>query len=123
MKNPINFPSQILEPVRRFLRREEKQLEERKKVLADEDPFSDVARLEDNAAVDAEAAKQFGHARIQAMRREIDRRLIDIHKALSRIRIGKYGICESCGQMIDTERLMAKPEATLCIKCERKKSK
>lgn len=123
MKNPIAFPERILSPIRRFLRREEKQLEERKKTLEEEDPFSDPTRINDNAAVDAEAAEQFGHARVEALRKEIDRRLIDIHKALSRIRIGKYGICESCGQMIDTERLMVKPEANLCIKCERKKGK
>lgn len=123
MKNPIAFPAQILTPIRRFLKREEKQLEERKKTLEKEDPFHDEARLTDNAAPDAEAAEQFGHARVEALRKEIDRRLIDIHKALSRIRIGRYGVCENCDQMIDTERLMAKPEATLCIKCERKKEK
>ncbi|KKR63523.1 MAG: hypothetical protein UU02_C0023G0001, partial [Candidatus Woesebacteria bacterium GW2011_GWA1_40_43] len=32
------------------------------------------------------------------------------------IKLGKYGICEECGQMIDTERLIAFPEATLCAK-------
>lgn len=123
MKNPISFPAQVLKPIVRFLKREEKELETRKKVLEKEDPFSDPQRLRDNAAVDAEAAEQFGHARIEAMQKEINRHLIDIHKALSRIRIGKYGICEDCGQMIDTERLMVKPEANLCINCEKKKGK
>jgi len=123
MKNPISFPKKIIRPIANFLKREEKQLENRKKVLEKEDPFSDPTRLRDNAAVDAEAAEQFGHARIEAMRREIDRRLIDIHKALSRIKIGRYGVCEECGKMIDTERLMVKPDATLCIKCEKKKGK
>lgn len=123
MKNPISFPDQILKPIQRFLRREEKQLEKRKQTLEKEDPFADVARLSDNAAPDADAAEQFGHARIEAMRREIDRKLIDIRKALTRIRIGKYGICENCGRMIDTERLMVKPEATLCIECEKKRER
>ncbi len=123
MKNPITFPAQILKPVRNFLKREEKELEKRKKVLVKEDPFSDTARVGDNAAVDAEAAEQFGHARIEAMRKEIDKRLVEIKKALTRIKIGKYGTCQECGEMIDTDRLTVKPEATLCIKCERKKSK
>ncbi|MDO8551181.1 MAG: TraR/DksA C4-type zinc finger protein [bacterium] len=123
MRNPINFPAEILKPVRNFLKREEKELVERKKSLAKEDPFADPARLGDNAAVDAEAAEQFGHARIEAMHKEIDRRLIEIRKALSRIKIGKYGVCQECGDMIDTDRLTIKPEATLCIVCERKKGK
>lgn len=123
MKNPITFPKYILDPVQKFLRREEKELEERKETLAKEDPFADPGRVGDNAAVDAEAAEQFGHARIEAMRKEIDRHLIEIRKALSRIKIGKYGVCQDCGEMIDTDRLMIKPEAALCIKCERKKGK
>jgi len=32
------------------------------------------------------------------------------------IKIGKYGICEDCGQMIDTDRLIIYPETTLCAK-------
>lgn len=121
MTSAISFPAHILEPIRRFLKREEKQLEERKKTLEKEDPFNDVGRLTDNASPDTSAAGQFGHSRVEAMRREIDRRLIDIHKALTRIRIGGYGVCESCGKMIDTDRLMVKPEATLCLECEKKK--
>lgn len=123
MKNPISFPAHLLEPIRRFLKREEKQLEKRKKSLEKEDPFDDPARLTDNASPDVSAAVQFGHSRIDALRQEIDRRLIEIHKALTSLRIGRYGICQECGQMIDTDRLMAKPEATLCIDCEKKKER
>ena len=124
MKKPvIKFPAQVLKPIGNFLRREEKKLVKRKKVLEKEDPFSDPIRLTDNAASDADAAEQFGHARIEAIKKEIDRRLIDIRKALGRIKIGHYGTCEKCGKMIDTDRLMVKPEATLCIDCERKKGK
>lgn len=121
MKNPITFPAKILGPVKRFLLREEKELENRKINLAKEDPFEDPSRIRDVAAVDSVAAEQFGHARIEAMRKEIDKRLIDIRKALTRIKVGKYGTCEGCRKMIDTERLMVKPEATLCITCEKKK--
>jgi len=124
MKKPIiKFPAQVLKPIGNFLRREEKKLVKRKKDLEKEDPFSDPIRLTDNAASDADAAEQFGHARIEAIKKEIDRRLIDIRKALGRIKIGHYGTCEKCGKMIDTDRLMVKPEATLCIDCERKKGK
>jgi len=42
-----------------------------------------------------------------------------IEKALKKIENGTYGICEVCGSEIDEKRLMARPEATLCIDCKR----
>ena len=122
-KLSIKFPTNILKPIANFFRREEERLLKRKKVLEKEDPFSDTIRLTENAAADADAAKQFGHARVEALRQQIDRHLIDIKKAVTRIKIGKYGTCEKCGRMIDTDRLMIKPEATLCIECEKKREK
>jgi DnaK suppressor protein len=123
MSDQIVFPNNILNPIKKFLHLEEKKLEVRKMALEKEDPFFDESRLTDNASPDTEAAEQFGHARIEAMKKDTERRAIEIRKALAKIKIGKYGICDSCGQMIDTDRLMIKPEATLCITCEKKKEK
>lgn len=117
----IKFPAKVLAPVKKFLSKEEKKLEKRKKELDKEDPFEDVRRVSDNAAIDNEAAEQVGHERVEALKNEVDRRLIQIKKALTMIKIGKYGNCEKCHKMIDTDRLMVMPEATLCIDCERKR--
>lgn len=111
----------ILKPIGDFLAGEVRKLERRKKELSTADPFSDTSRVLDNAASDQDAAEQVGHARVSAMQSQVDRKLIQIKKALSRIRIGKYGLCEKCGQMIDTDRLMVMPEATLCAQCAKKK--
>ena len=46
-------------------------------------------------------------------------RLTQVEEALERQRAGTYGICDNCGQPIDAERLRARPEATLCIDCQR----
>ena len=91
-------------------------MQRRKKEIEKEDPFKDTDRIIDNASPDTEAAEQFGHARTSAIRKELQRKIIQTRKALTRIKIGKYGICEDCGQMIDTDRLMAYPEATLCAR-------
>ncbi|MFZ5366273.1 MAG: TraR/DksA family transcriptional regulator [Patescibacteria group bacterium] len=123
MKVKVFFPENILKPIRQFLHLEEKRLEERKKALEKEDPFADTRRLSDNAAPDSDAAEQFGHARVEAMKKEIDRKIVGIRQALTRIKIGKYGTCEKCGKMIDTDRLTIRPEATLCVECEKKKEK
>lgn len=120
-KSVIKLPFKILKPIWNFLKREERRLLKRRKEISKEDPFVDTSRVVDNAAVDTDAAEQVGHARVSAMKKELDKRLIQIRKALSRIKLGKYAICEKCGKMIDTDRLMVKPEATTCVKCEREK--
>jgi RNA polymerase-binding transcription factor DksA len=115
------FPANILKPIRDHLLEKERQLKRRENELTAEDPFSDVDRLNDNAAVDAEAAEQSGHERIEAMRREADKALVNVRKALTKIKLGKYGLCESCGQMIDTDRLAIDPTVRLCLNCEKRK--
>jgi len=122
-KEVLKFPSNILVPVAHFLTARLHTLEKRKKEISKEDPFADTARVDDNAAPDIEADEQFGHARTSAIKKEISKSIIGIRKALTRIRVGKYGICEECGQMIDTARLMAYPEATLCAKDAKKREK
>jgi len=117
----IKFPANILKPIANFLMGEAKKLELRKKTLSQEDPFNNPDRLIDNASPDTDASEQFGHQNVSALKAQIDRRLIQIRKALTRIKIGKYGICEVCGKMIDTDRLMLMPETTLCAECAKKK--
>lgn len=122
-KGIILYPAKIVAPIGKFLQDRIKLLERRKKDIEKEDPFKDTSRIVDNASPDTEAAEQFGHARTSAIREQIDRKIIQTKKALSRIKVGKYGHCEDCNGMIDTDRLMIYPEATLCVKCERKKEK
>ncbi len=117
----IRFPASVLAPVAGFLRARLKTLEKRKSDIEEGDPFSSEARISDNAAPDTEAEEQFGHAMSSAVKEQIERKIIETRKALTRVRIGKYGICENCGKMIDTDRLMIYPEATKCVDCERKK--
>jgi DnaK suppressor protein len=108
------------------------QTDELKKVLLDkrealhkrleglrlEDPFADPDRAQDNAAIDAEAAEQFGHERVVAMKSEIDDALARIERALVKIDSGNYGICEGCGNKIPPERLAIDPAVRLCVNCE-----
>ena len=113
-KEVVRFPASVLAPLAKFLRTRLVDLKKHKKEIEKEDPFKDTGRLLDNASPDTEAAEQFGHARTSAIRTELGKRIIETRKALTRIKIGKYGICEDCGKMIDTDRLMIYPEATLC---------
>ncbi len=52
--------------------------------------------------------------------RDRERKLISkIQEAVERIEEGEYGICDSCGEEISTERLKARPVTTLCINCKK----
>lgn len=122
--NPVvRFPSKVLLPIGTFFQDQLKRLETRKKDIEEEDPFKDTSRLSDNASPDADAAEQFGHARTMAIKEQLDRKIVQTKKAMSRVKVGKYGLCEDCGNMIDTDRLMIYPEATLCVSCEKKREK
>ncbi len=94
-------------------------LKKRLAVLQSEDPFADPERTTDNAAVDAEAAEQFGHERVVAMKAEIDDSLRRISRALEKINDGTFGICEGCGKEILEKRLRIDPAVRLCVECEK----
>jgi len=62
------------------------------------------------------------------MQREVDYTIKGIveeevhqaQQALKRQAEGRYGFCDDCGNQIDPERLAVRPQATLCIGCQRK---
>jgi len=49
----------------------------------------------------------------------LELRLKNIDLALKKIKEGKYGKCEKCGQDIDEQRLKICPEARFCLKCKK----
>lgn len=121
MNTLIRIPQTLLGPIREYLLKQQQKLLKRREALKREDPFEDVSRLDDNADVGTEASEQWGHQRVEALKTEIDKALINVRKSLTKIKIGKYGMCERCGKLIDTDRLAINPTAALCMSCEQKK--
>lgn len=117
------FPTDLLRPIGNFLSSRLHILQKRKKQIENDDPFKDESRINDNASPDTDAAEQFGHAKTAAIETELEEKIIQTKKALARLRVGKYGICEDCKKMIDTDRLNVFPEATLCKSCQAKREK
>jgi len=118
MTNKVGIPFNVLKPLFGYLKGEEKRLKEVKENLKKEDPYKMKTRDEDNS-LDADVAEQVDHERSSALRRELSKSIINIRKTMTRIKIGKYGICEKCGKMIDTDRLAIRPTAEYCIACEK----
>lgn len=47
--------------------------------------------------------------------------LIRLDDAIKRVKEGRYGICEDCGEEINRERLRVVPDAPYCIECQKKR--
>lgn len=119
----MKFPQQVLDDIRKHLITEKAKIEATLLSLKSQDPFSDPDRLNDNAASDTEAKEESSHERMEALERELRTHLSEIDAALLRVANFTYGKCQSCGQMIDTDRLAVKPAAIYCMDCERKNEK
>ncbi len=119
----MQFPTNVLSQVKNYLEKKDKETQLRLKDLKKQDPYEDKTELLDRASDDSEAQRKAGRERVEALQRQLTLALIQTRKALTKIKIGKYGVCENCGKMIDTDRLAAMPTATLCVSCERKRER
>ncbi len=107
----ISFPKGLTVGIQKFL---EKKLMDLKR---NEKELKEVKEIEDDAD------DQVEHFENQVKANFIQKQVIQIRKALTRLKLGKYGTCEKCGQMIDTDRLSVNPETTTCVKCAREDEK
>jgi len=83
--------------------------EEFRAIVAEMDP-KDVADV---------ASDDIDRKMIEALGSQDIKRLKAIDAALTRISIGKYGLCMACSKKIPQERLSAIPYAVLCIECQK----
>jgi DnaK suppressor protein len=56
----------------------------------------------------------------QTTQQLLEREAAQVEAALHARQTGMYGVCANCGQAIPSERLEARPEATLCVDCQRR---
>ncbi len=118
----ISFPSKLTKNIENFLEKKLLKLKRSEKSLRANDPFSDDQRSGNNS-MEEDLDEQIGHFETEIKVNFIKRQIVQIRKALTRLKIGKYGICEKCGKMIDTDRLAVRPETTICLLCEKEREK
>lgn len=106
-----------------FIRKMEQLLVNRRlalrRVLAgDVNALKSLNQLAGGDEVDASIYSE--QAEIESQLAEVESRELNrIDVALDRIRSGRYGRCETCGQSIKMVRLQAVPYATECVRCAR----
>lgn len=99
-----------------------KILEARRKQLASAEEQSLEADREEGTLRHADevdlASAEWDVAVGHRMRGRDSALLRKISKSLLAIKEGTYDICDSCGNYIGYKRLLARPEASLCIDCK-----
>lgn len=95
-----------------------KKLEARRAELNSEAKDID-AELREPESPDAEerAIELENHEVLERLGEAAVKEIADIEAALTRIELGTYGVCVSCGEDISDARLDAVPYATRCTDC------
>jgi DnaK suppressor protein len=98
---------------------EERYLAQELDVYAAEQQFISQSASEEHASsVDDAAAEMFEHEKALAIEGTLEDILADVEHALHKVDDKSYGVCDGCGQPIDSERLQALPQASLCLACK-----
>lgn len=84
------------------------------------DPDSDDAAIDVERGFADSAHATAERARTLSVMKALRANLRWVGRALTKMDLGTYGVCERCGNAIGIERLEALPWAILCIDCKRK---
>ena len=111
----VKARSKKLEDLKSFLEGERDRLQKEiaaGRVTTDEERSGYSSHMADDATAVFEQARNVGMQRAQEIR------LGEVEDALRRIEEGTYGMCQRCGEAIDSARLKAVPAATHCLACQ-----
>ena len=104
-----------LEKFRRLLLEQKHQLHNQ----AAQTIGTEFAKPGDEVPDPADMAENEERRNFELRLRDRERKLLGkIEKALEKINVGTFGLCENCDQEIDLKRLEARPVAGLCIDCK-----
>jgi len=118
--------AQELERFRKRLEADEKALLEEMREVAgsqartpDAEVVMEISGYDDHPA--DMASETFQKEKDQALLEGIQDTLARVRNALTKIKRGTYGKCDSCGKAIGLKRLQALPYATFCVDCQERR--
>lgn len=110
----LNFPKQSLDFIKKYLLRQQKEVEKEIKEVAEDDPLHSPSLAESSEpGTDSYLAET--HTKTLVLESQLKKVSGSIKNALSKIRKGAYGKCEKCGKQIELGRLLAMPTAQYCL--------
>ena len=116
------FPAKTLDKLRRLLEEERETYLRQARDLAAEAEALAAEREPGDTQFDEESGEgdtlNVERERDLALSASATQAVEEIDRALRRMDVGNYGICERCGKKIAVARLEALPFAALCIECK-----
>ena len=86
--------------------------------------FDDIVEHSSDASRDDEhdpegATIAFERAQVASLVSAAEQELVDVDRAIERVRSGMHDRCETCGGEVPAERLRARPATRTCVGCAR----
>ena len=93
-------------------------------IVASTAPIFPRDHFRDGFKDEADVASEIIRSEIElALSNSNRRQIFALQQALQRVKIGSFGICDECEEPISEKRLSARPETTLCIKCQEERDR
>lgn len=106
---------------KKLLKKKEQLLETIESEIANEIEGSESGNI--TGDIVDEANSSYEHLIYSSLTEKEQEKLGQINSALTRIKDDVYGKCVVCGRAIDEKRLLAIPEAKMCIACKAKQER
>lgn len=117
-----NFPKNTIEFIKKYLLRQQKEVEKNLQEVENDDPASSPA-LAESSEPGTDSYIADSHAKTLVLGNQLKVAKTGIKMALLKIKNGTYGKCENCKKYIEVGRLLAMPTAQYCVSCSKKISK
>ena len=105
--------------LRSRLEQERKQLTEELEQIGADNRFADEHRDGALFGKIGEASAETTEMRKRlALKHQLSESLAEVEQSLHKLDDGTYGMCDNCGQRINSARLEALPQANLCLNCK-----
>jgi len=115
---------ELIEKLKQSLEQEKAAMEKELETFATEDKknkdnWDAKYPNQENSDMEEEADEVEEYENRLSLEHNLESKLKDVNAALEKIKNGSYGKCENCGKDIEEERLLACPEAKLCMECNK----
>lgn len=124
----VHFSPTALQSIRDNLVTERTELEEQLKEIEESVFQSPQSEVSGEVGYDTDDYADAGSATFErekdlSIANNVQDLLVKVNRALEKIDEGTYGVCESCGNPIDSARLKALPSVVLCLDCKKREER
>lgn len=116
--------NEFIKKLKKRLEKEGKEIENELKKFAKKDVKLEgdwdtkFPKFDGESSLETKAEEVEEYESLLPVEYALEKKLVEIKRALEKIEKGKYGICEKCGREIEKDKLKANPATRYCKKCK-----